>query len=66
MPTSSFAFSLQTSPEAAENFDARFTTMPIIESPVTPSPLSSSYSALFQGFSYVAPALLEGQGMLGR
>ncbi|RUP49439.1 hypothetical protein BC936DRAFT_142514 [Jimgerdemannia flammicorona] len=55
-----------TSPEAAENFDTRFTKMSVLESPVTPSSLSASYSAMFKGFSYVAPSILDPQGVLGR
>jgi len=44
-----------TDPELAENFDSKFTNELPIESPAdASSPLSSSYSTLFQGFSYVA------------
>jgi len=44
-----------TDPELAENFDSKFTKELPIESPAdAPSPLSSSYSTFFQGFSYVA------------
>ncbi|OZJ03248.1 hypothetical protein BZG36_03521 [Bifiguratus adelaidae] len=50
-----------TRPELAENFDAKYASMSLTETPntshVQPS-LGSSYNHVFQGFSFVAPDLM--------
>lgn len=46
-------------PEAAENFDVTFTSMPIGESPPNSNSLEQSYENLFRGFSYTAPTMLD-------
>jgi len=49
-------------------FDAKFTSMPVVDSPVegAMAPLSASIKDVFKGFSYVAPALLEEMHRSGR
>ncbi|ORX97196.1 kinase-like protein [Basidiobolus meristosporus CBS 931.73] len=42
-----------TSPEDVSNFNSEFTSLSVLESPASPSPLSASFNRLFQGFSFV-------------
>ncbi|KAK9708250.1 hypothetical protein K7432_009765 [Basidiobolus ranarum] len=42
-----------TSPDDVSNFDAQFTSLAVLESPASPSPISASFNRLFQGFSFV-------------
>jgi len=43
--------------EDVSNFDAKFTGMPVVDSPVEAIKASESYKDAFKGFSYVAPII---------
>ncbi|ORX81912.1 Pkinase-domain-containing protein [Basidiobolus meristosporus CBS 931.73] len=44
---------LLSSADDVSNFDTQFTSLTVLESPASPSPISASFNRLFQGFSFV-------------